>query len=153
MSNKPANISISTDSNGVTTARYCGKSMWDHGEVRKEGQIYLGKVIDLEKMIFFKSGLGYYVFNPEDKSCRDLGKDDVPISPPLDKRERKPNVIVTFGGCYFLNTLINGIEYNKVLDSFDIKNRDMPDALLQYYVLCDTSECICKASISKSKPV
>ena len=129
------NISISRNADGTLVARWCGKSVRDGNTVRKEDQKYLGKVIDLDRMIFFKKNEGYYVFNPEDQSFRSLSANDVPIAPPKDKREREPNVIVTFGGCYFLNALIHGIKYDEVLDSLNVLNKDTLYALLSYYVL------------------
>ena len=134
------NISYTISRDGSEIGRWCGKSIWDNGTVRKEGQIYLGKVIDKERLIFFTREKGFYIFDPATRDCRGLTAEDMPISPPLDKRERPPNPIVTFGGSYFLGALLRGIEYDKVLNVLNVPNNDTMGALLHYYCLTDSAD-------------
>jgi hypothetical protein len=87
-----AGIIYTTNKSGDRVGRWSGKSYRDeNGKPQKTGQLYLGKVIDEERLIFFKKEVGYYVFNPDDKSGRPVTTGDVPVvrtSP--DRREHTP---------------------------------------------------------------
>ena len=114
-----------------------GKSVRKKGiGSRKEGQIYLGKVVDREKRIFWTKERGYYSFNPTDQSFSEVPQEDVPpafVEP--NKRKRPANVIVDFGDSYFLDQLIKGMGYDQVLDTIEYQNRDSLRAALSYYTL------------------
>ena len=128
---------------GVEVARWYGKSIRSGTVVRKSKQIYLGKVIDKEKLIFYKRGEGYYHFNMENQELESINDEDVPANAPLpDLRLRERNVIVSFGASYFLDELISGIEYKKdVLSYITLKNPDTMYAMVQFYLLSPLSDC------------
>ena len=137
-----ASIYYSKNKDGTEVGRWNGKSIRSGGKVTKENQIYLGKVIDKEKLLFYKKSEGFYRFNPETLGMESIPDQDVPFSaPPMDRRLKQRNVIVSFGGSYFLHELINGIAYNKVLDCISLKNPDSMNALLHYYILTDKADC------------
>ena len=109
---------------------------------RKKGRIYLGKVIDRDKGIFWTRERGYYTFNPTDQSFGDVTPEDVPsafVEP--DKRKRGAPIIVDFGDAYFLHHLINGMGYDQVLDSIEYQNKDSLRAALSYYILESSANC------------
>ena len=109
---------------------------------RKEGQLYLGKVIDQDKRIFWTRKRGYYTFNPEDQTFGEVVQQDVPpvfVEP--NNRKRKAPIIVDFGDSNFLNSLIYGIGYNEVLDAITYQNRDSLYAAVSYYVLESAANC------------
>lgn len=109
---------------------------------RKEGQMQLGLVIDKENLIFYKGNEGFYQFNPEDQSRRDI--DPALLSRYVEKtdaRKREKPVIIQFGGSYFLDCLIKGIGYTQVLDSIRYQNPDRLYAMLQYYLLSTGAAC------------
>lgn len=107
-------------------------------EPRKTGQKRLGLVVDKEKLIFFKNGQGFYQFHPEDQSCTDVAPEDLPVyMQKTDARRRNKPVIVQFGGSYFLDCLIKGIDYNRVLESIAYQNMDRLYAMLDYYLLAN----------------
>lgn len=137
-----AKIIYTQGSGGDKIGRWSGKSYRDaEGKPQKTGQIYLGKVIDEDRMIFFKKEVGYFVFNPNDQSIRPVTIEDVPVvrtSP--DRREHTPNPIVLFGGPDFLRRLILGIEYNTVLDKLVVANRNSLHAMLDFTMLSDESD-------------
>lgn len=137
-----ARIIYTQGSNGDKIGRWSGKSYRDaEGKPQKTGQIYLGKVIDEERLIFFKKEVGYFVFNPNDQSIRPVTIKDVPVvrtSP--DRREHTPNPIILFGGPDFLRRLIIGIEYNTVLDKLVVANRDSLYAMLDFTILSVESD-------------
>lgn len=137
-----ANITFSKNPDGTEVGRWLGKSYREDGRIKKKGQIYLGKVISKEKSIFYKKDEGYFVFNPDDpvQKIHPVPQEDIPIVQLLDRRRRDRNVIVSFGGSYFLDRLIIGIQYHTVLNVIETGNRDSFYALLQYYVLSDKAD-------------
>ena len=51
------NIYYSKNKDGAEIGRWNGKSIRSGGKVTKESQIYLGKVIDKEKLIFYNNSV------------------------------------------------------------------------------------------------
>lgn len=137
-----ANISYTKNPDGTEVGRWLGKSYREDGQIKKKGQIYLGKVISKEKNIFYKRGEGYFIFDPTnpDQKIHPVPQEDLPVVQLLDRRRRIRNVIVSFGGCYFLDRLIIGIQYYSVLNVIETGNRDSFYALLQYYALSDKAD-------------
>ena len=124
------------------TGRWVSKSVRSGSVVKKEKQIYLGKVIDKDRLIFYKREEGFYIFNPETQEASIVSKEEMALlPPPPDRRLKERNVIVTFGGSFFLQTLIESIGYDSVLSAIQVKNRDTLYALLHYYVLMDGPDC------------
>ena len=132
--------------NGLMYAKWPGVSRRikknDNGIERtvicKEGQRQLGRVLDKERNIFYKTDLGIYQFDPETQAERELTPEElVSVSGHRDGRRREPPVIVHFGGAYFLDSFITGIQYRTVLDSIKYQNRDRLNAMLLYYLLSD----------------
>ena len=135
-------IHYSLSKDGSEVGRWFGKSIRVGNTISHENQLYLGKVIDKENLIFFKRKEGYYHFDPDQGTIASIPDEDVPMyTPPLDRRLRARNVIVTFGGSYFLHELIDGIKYNSVLDVISLKKPDTMYSLLHYYLLGNHADC------------
>lgn len=135
-------IHYSTATDGIEVGRWFGKSVRNGNTISHESSIYLGKVIDKEKLIFFKRKEGYYHFNIETKKMESVEEKEIPFyTPLLDKRLRERNVVISFGGSYFVQELICGIEYNGVLDQFVLKKPDSMYSLLQFYLLRGRPDC------------
>ena len=135
------NIYYSKASDGTEIGRWSGKSIRTGSMVTKEQQIYLGKVVDKEKLVFFTRIDGYYHFNIVTLEKEPIADEGVPLfTPPLDHRLRPRNVIVTFGGSYFIHQLLVSTEYNTVLDAITLKNPHTMYALLHYYLLSDRAD-------------
>ena len=120
-----------------------GKSVRKKGQSpRKEGQLYLGKVIDQAKLIFWTRKRGYYIFNPEDQTFGEVAEKDLPSDlVQQNDRKRKAPVMVDFGDTNFLHTLIYGTGYNTVLDKISCQNRDSLYAAVAYYAVEPTANC------------
>ena len=104
---------------------------------RKVDQFRLGLVVDKDHNIFFREDEGFYQFNPEDKTKKELPIQDLPNwSFEMGLRRIRPPVCVDFGGSYFLEQLIKGIQYDKVIGSISYLNTDRLYAMLHYYILC-----------------
>lgn len=135
------NIFYYNNTSGTPVAKWPGEGTRQGGKSRKSGQLYLGRVINKEKHIFYKRGEGYYIFDPSDQSRKPIAQEDIPAySGPVDGRERKQSVCCVFGGSYFLSRLIPGIGYHSVLEKIKYDNRDTFNSLLQYYLLTDTAD-------------
>ena len=130
------NISYTEKTNGDLVATWPGKSVRNGKKVRKVGQIYLGKVIDKERYIFWTEKRGYYTFNPDTQIFGDPQVDFIPpISVQPDRRKISTKEIIDFGDSYFLDNLIKNIGYNDIIDAIQYANRDTLYAMIAYYVL------------------
>lgn len=106
------------------------------GLSRKKGQLFLGKVIDKEKLIFWKRSEGYYHFNTETATCETVPASDLPKRlPELDQARKSPPIMVDFGDAYFLDSLLEALQYKEVLSHIHCKNTDTLLALLAFYTL------------------
>lgn len=122
---------------GSEVGQWTGISYRDeNGRPCKRGQIFLGKVIDKEKLIFWKRSEGYYHFNLETQMCESVPHTDLPDCPKEQDHARKsPSVIVEFGDAFFLDTLLDGLQYKEVLKHIKCKNTDTLLAMLSFYTL------------------
>ena len=135
------NIFYYKNSSGTDVAKWPGEGKRINGTSRKEGQLYLGRVINKEKNIFFKRGEGYYIFDPADQTKKLISQEDIPpYEGAIDKRERKQSVCCCFGGSYFLSRFIPAIGYGDVLGKIDVRNTDTLHSLLHYYLLTDLAD-------------
>ena len=137
-----AGIYYSLGKDGTEIGRWSGDSIRRGNYVTHSKQLYLGKVIDKSRLIFYKKEQGFYQFDPKTQTMSSVPDEQLPDAlPQLDKRLRNRNVIVSFGGSYFLQELITHIEYTKVLDSIVTKTPDTMYGLLHYYALSPDSDC------------
>ena len=129
------------NSAGTDVALWPGKCKNTSEGPRKEGQFYLGTVIDREKLIFYKRSEGFYQFDPYTVQIKALDPKDIPVyTGPQDHRIHPQNTICVFGGNYFLHRLISGISYDKVIDVIPFKNKDTLYTMLHYYLLSNASD-------------
>ena len=111
-----------------------GKSVRVGSKISKPDQIYLGKVIDKKKNIFWTRERGYYTFDPSTQTFGEPVKENIPSSEfKADLRTRQNPVIVDFGDSFFLDQLIKGIGYGEVLKSIPYQNRDSLYSMLFFY--------------------
>ena len=121
---------------GTYVARWPGRSVRGADGPRKEGQVYLGRVVSKAENVFFKRGMGYYRFDPGTQECTPVPQDEVPpYDGPVDGRERRRPVCCAFGDAYLLDRLIAGSGYSGVLDEVPFGNRDTLMSMVQYYTL------------------
>lgn len=130
------NISYRHNASGTYVGTWPGKSIRVDGKISKPDQIYLGKVINKEKNIFWTKDRGFYTFDPLTQSFGEPKTEDIPTSEfKADLRTRQNPVIVDFGDSFFLDRMIRGIGYDDVLKSVPYQNRDTLYALLFFYTL------------------
>ena len=126
---------------GTDVAQWPGKGINTSSGPRKEGQFYLGKVIDREKLIFYKRGEGFYHFDPVAVKKTALDPRDIPVyTAPQDRRIHPQNTICVFGGSYFLSRMLPSIKYDKVIEVIQFRNKDTLYTMLQYYLLSNASD-------------
>lgn len=136
------NISFYYNQSGSLIGVWPGKSVVKKGGPRKEGQIYLGKVINKDKLIFWTRKNGYYIFNPEDQSIRNISPEEVPHSSyEPDGSRKKPPVAVDFGDSYFLDHFLRDTGYDQIINVLDCRNRDTLYSMIHYYILEDAANC------------
>ena len=130
------NISYRRNASGTLVATWPGKSVRVGGKISKPDQIYLGKVIDKAKNIFWTRERGYFTFDPSTQTFGEPLKEDIPTPEfKADLRTKQNPVIVDFGDSFFLGRLIEGIGYDEVLKSIPYQNRDTLYAMLFFYTL------------------
>ena len=130
------NISYRYNAAGTYVAIWAGKSVRKNGKVSKPNQIYLGRVINKEKNIFWTKKRGFYTFDPETQTFGEPNVADIPDSEfKTDRRTKQNPVIVDFGDSFFLNSLIEGIGYDEVLKAIPYQNRDTLKAMIFFYTL------------------
>ena len=130
------NISYRRNASGTLVATWPGKSVRVGGKISKPDQIYLGKVIDKAKNIFWTRERGYFTFDPSTQTFGEPLKEDIPTPEfKADLRTKQNPVIVDFGDSFFLGRLIEGMGYDEVLKSISYQNRDTLYAMLFFYTL------------------
>ncbi|MBQ8706965.1 MAG: transposase [Succinivibrionaceae bacterium] len=131
-------ISFRNNESGTLVGVWPGTTEYIDGKPRKKGQIYLGKVINRERNIFWNRKQGYVAFDPKTQSFTQLTREDVPFGQdePDGSRRRTP-VLVDFGDSYFLSNYIEMTGYSRVINKISVVNRDTLYAMICYYVLED----------------
>ena len=123
--------------NGYEVGQWPGRGYRDdRGRCRRTGQIFLGKVIDKEHMIFWKRKEGYFAFDPDTCSMKQPDPKYLPDKPAeQDGRKKGPPVLVDFGDAYFLDRLLEEIGYLDVLKKVSCSNLDTLLSLISFYTL------------------
>ncbi|MBQ9009932.1 MAG: hypothetical protein IJ088_11460 [Clostridia bacterium] len=136
-----ARIHYYKNSAGTDVAQWTGKSINTSSGPRKEGQFYLGKVIDRKRLIFYKRGVGFYRFDPVGLRRTALGPGEIPPYTDSQNRQMHPkNTICTFGGSYFLFRLLSCTGYDKVIGSVPLRGQDTLFTRIQFYLLSHASD-------------
>ena len=126
---------------GVQYAKWPGTSYRDeNGKIQKKKQIYIGKVLDKDKKIFFNNKYGVCTFDTNTHTIKELEQNLIPqINEEINKTKKELSDLFDFGDIYFLHQFIDSIEYFPVLHSIRYGNMDRIDALLSYYILSKES--------------
>lgn len=128
---------------GIEYAKDPGISVREGSTVRKKDVVYLGRVIDKEKNIFYNKKRGVFrydeethTFHEEDPAYYELLLSD-------KKQKKKRNVqkelILDFGDAFFIDNLIRNIGYDSVLDGIGVDDKDTLRSLLLYYIITDSA--------------
>lgn len=122
---------------GHLYAKIPGKSVRKGGTVHKENVVYLGRVIDKEHNVFFSRERGIYTYDPATDTYGTA--DETYVSTLTRDKRKKVKLILDFGDSFFVDSLIRGIGYDKVLESIPYRNKDTLYAMVQYYILCSSA--------------
>jgi hypothetical protein len=123
-------------------AKIPGKSVRNGKKVRKTDVVYLGRVIDLEKGIFFTRERGVYKY---DVNTGEYGKADPEyIGSLTNDRRKKEKLILDFGDVYLVDAFIKNIGYDKVLETIGYRNQDTLKAMAAYYIVSERANMYAK---------
>ena len=123
-------------SRGQRYAKVPASSYREDGKVKKRNDgIYLGRVIDESKNIFFSTERGIFTYDPVSNVFGDA--DETYVSDIPDDQRKRPKVCLDFGDSFFINELISSCGYNEVINSLPYRNKDTLNAMIQYYILQD----------------
>lgn len=121
--------------NDIEYAKIPGKSIRHGKSVRKEGEVYLGRVIDKKGNVYYNRDRGTFTFDPDTGT---YGTADETFSSELKEDGRKKNrILLDFGDSFFVDELLKKMKYNEVLNSISYRNRDTLLAMIHYYTLCN----------------
>ena len=130
---------------GIEYAKDPGVSYRTEKGVRKKGAVYLGRVIDKDKRLFYNKSRGVFhydeytrTFSEADQGYLELLKADKKEH----RKQREPRsrkIILDFGDAFFIDTLIKSIKYDTVLQSIGCDNTDTLFSLLLYYIITDNA--------------
>ena len=135
-------ISFFTNQAGNLSAKWPGVTVYVDGKPRKEGQIYLGLVVDKDKGIFWNREHGYCTFDQTTMSFAAAPPEDIPSRwREVDHAKRNPPVCVDFGDSYFLDQFIRGIGYDKVINHLQFGNYDTLYSMVHFYTLESAANC------------
>ena len=124
------------NSRGQLYAKIPASSYRENGKVKKRSDgIYLGRVIDKEKNVFYSAARGIFTYDPVE-NIFDVAAETYVSDIPEDQRKR-PRICLDFGDSYFVYELIRSCEYDKVISSLPYRNKDTLNAMIQYYMLRD----------------
>lgn len=116
-------------------AKIPGKSYRKDGKVRKEGVVYLGRVIDLDHGVFYNKKRGVFTY---DAATDSYGTADPKYLGSLAKdRRKKEKLILDFGDVYLTDAFIKSIGYDKVLEAIGYGNPDTLKAMVAYYIISE----------------
>lgn len=113
------------------------KSVRVDGKVRKDHQIYLGKVLDKEKGIYQNRKRGIFTYNPE---TGEFGSAPADFVPPRSGRQ-KVKTHLDFGDVYFLWRFVMGKPIKNAIEAISYGNMDTLWSVLFFYILCDAANC------------
>lgn len=134
-------INYQPGANGIVYAALVSSVRKDGKVTRGDDTIYLGRVLDKERLIFRNRKDGVFALDPESHEKVPAPADFVPSTP--RKNARQAERYLDFGDVFFLKSFMeqNGIE--KLIDAIGYGNSDSIWSLLCYYMLTRSSNCHC----------
>lgn len=123
-------------SRGQLYAKVPASSYRMDGKVKKRNDgIYLGRVINEEKNVFYSSERGFFTYDPN-ANIFTPADESYSADIPGDQRKRQ-KICLDFGDSYFVYELVRSCGYDSVIRSLPYKNKDTLNAMVQYYILRD----------------
>lgn len=123
-------------SRGQRYAKVPASSYRENGKVKNRNDgIYLGRVIDEEKNVFYSKDRGIFTYDPVTNTFGQA--DETYVFDTSDDRRKRSKVCLDFGDSYFVHELIRSCGYDSVINSLPYKNKDTLNAMIQYYILQD----------------
>jgi transposase len=121
------NIDIRKTDSGLYAAR--SKFTREGNTVKRTGYEYLGKVIDLEKGIFYSKRLGQFKFTLED------GYQILQASTAITNPSQIEKFILDFGGIWIFDQILQKTNLVEVIDNIIPKDKDNLKTLLAFTLL------------------
>ncbi len=111
-------------------------SVRNGGRVGKEGQIYLGRVINKEQCIFKSRARGIFRYDLATNTFHPVPVDyEEPKGYRKTKYPVRPTLVVSFGDVYLLSEFVKASGFINAIDAIGYRNTDTLYALLAYYIL------------------
>ena len=109
-------------SRGQRYGKIPATSYRENGKVKKRNDgIYLGRVIDEEKCVFFSAERGLFTYDIETDSY--LPADEKYVSSLPDDQRKRPRICLDFGNAYLVHELLRSCGFNQVIDSFSYRTK------------------------------
>lgn len=120
-------------SNDIEYAKIPGKSVRNGKSVCKEGEVYLGRVVDKKSQVYYNRKRGIFTYDPDTQTYAPA--DETFSSEFKEDGRKKPKVLLDFGDSFFVDELLKKMKYSDVLNTIDCRNKDTLYAMIQYYTL------------------
>lgn len=117
---------------GSATYATAAESVRVDGKPVKTNRVYLGRVVDLEGMVFENRERGVFTYDLE---TGEFGTADIERIPPKPRGKRR--LVLDFGDAYVLDRHMRDMGLYDCLDGFGVRMADTIKALTSYYVLSD----------------
>lgn len=134
-------ISYQPGANGIVYAALVSSVRKDGKVTRGDDTVYLGRVLDKERLIFRNRTDGIFALDPKSFEKKAAPADYVPNTP--RKNARQSERYLDFGDVFFLKSFMdqNGVEM--LIDAVGYGNNDSLWSLLCYYMLTRSTNCHC----------
>lgn len=119
--------------NDIEYAKIPGKSVRNGKSVRKEGEVYLGRVVDKKSQVYYNRKRGIFTYDPDTQTYAPA--DETFSSELKEDGRKKPKALLDFGDSFFVDELLKKMKYSDVLNTIDCRNKDTLYAMIQYYTL------------------
>lgn len=134
-------ISYQPGANGIVYAALVSSVRKDGKVTRGDDTVYLGRVLDKERLIFKNRADGIFALDPKSFEKIAAPADFVPDTP--RKNARQSERYLDFGDVFFLKSFMEQHGVETLIDAIGYDNSDSVWALLCYYTLTRSSNCLC----------
>ncbi len=126
--------------NGIVYASLVSSVRKGRRVVRGDDSVYLGRVLDKDRLIFKNRADGIFALDPATFEKVKAPADFVPDTP--RKNAKLPERYLDFGDVFFLKSFVEKRKLNQMVDAIECDNPDSLMGLLCYYVLTGTANCL-----------
>ncbi len=121
------------------------RSVRNGAKVKKQEQVYLGRVIDKARGIFKNREKGVFIYDLKSNTFSPVPANfEMPKLHRKTKYIKRKTLVVSFGDVFLLDEYLKKSGFMKAVNAIAYKNPDTLFALLAYYILTPFANCHAK---------